>query len=102
MTVTYTVAAERLARQKQRWTDRIGLSVLAIAATSFVAVLAIALAYAGRTDVFEHPDHAAAAAPINLNTVADARPLEAVSRRAFGNLFRSSPAASTTSRKIAN
>ena len=50
MTVTYTVAAERRARQKQRWTDRIGLSLLSLAATSCVAMLAIALAYAGRTE----------------------------------------------------
>ena len=89
MTVTYTVAAERRARQKRHWTDRIGLSVLSIAATSCVAMLAIALAYAGRTNVFEHPGHAAAAAPINLNTVADARPLEAVMATVFVGCERS-------------
>ena len=93
MTVTYTVAAERHARQKQHWTDRIGLSVLSIAATSCVAMLAIALAYAGRTNVFEHPGHAAAAAPINLNTVADARPLEAVMATVFSDANDRQPAA---------
>jgi cell division protein FtsW (lipid II flippase) len=86
MTATYTVAVERQARPKPHWTDRIGLSVLSIAATSFVAMLAIALAYAGRTNVFERPSHAAAAAaPVNLNTVADARPLEAVMATIFSN-----------------
>ena len=48
-------------------------------------MLAIALAYAGRTNVFEHPGHAAAAAPVNLNTVADARPLEAVMATVFSD-----------------
>jgi cell division protein FtsW (lipid II flippase) len=85
MTVTYTVAAERRARQKRHWTDWIGLSVLSIAATSCVAMLAIALAYAGRTNVFERPGHAEATAPINLNTVADARPLEAVMATVFSD-----------------
>ena len=83
MTVTYTVAAERRARPKRHWTDRIGLSVISMAATSCVAMLAIALAYAGRTNVFEHPGHAAATAPINLNTIADARPLEAAIATVF-------------------
>ena len=85
MTVTYTVAAERRARQKRHWTDWIGLSVLSMAATSCVAMLAIALAYAGRTNVFEHPGHAAAAAPINLNTVVDAKPLEAAMATVFSD-----------------
>ena len=51
MTATFTVAAERQTRQKRHWTDRIGLSVLSLSATSCVAMLAIALAYAGRTSV---------------------------------------------------
>ena len=58
MTATYTVAAERQARRKRHWTDRIGLSVLSLAATSCVAMLAITLAYAGRISVFEQPGHA--------------------------------------------
>ena len=55
MTATFTVAAERQARQKRHWTDRIGLSVLSLAATSCVAMLAIALAYAGRTTSSSSP-----------------------------------------------
>lgn len=85
MTVTYTVADERRARQKQRWTDRIGLSLLSIAATSCVAMLAIALAYAGRTNLFDQPGHSEAAAPVNLNTVADARSLDAVMAAVFSD-----------------
>ena len=83
MTVTYTVAADRHARVKRHWADRIGFSVLSIAATSCVAMMAIALAYAGRTNVFEQSGHAAVAAPINLNTVADARQLEAAMAAVF-------------------
>jgi cell division protein FtsW (lipid II flippase) len=93
MTATYTVAAERHGKQKQHWTDRIGLSVLSNAATSCVAILAIALAYAGRTNVFEHPGHAATAAPINLNTVADARTLEAAMTTVFSDANDRQPAA---------
>jgi cell division protein FtsW (lipid II flippase) len=93
MTVTYTVAAERRARKKRHWTDWISLSVLSIAATSCVAMMAIALAYAGRTNVFEHAGHAAAAAPINLNTVADARPLEAAMATVLSDATERQPAA---------
>ena len=85
MTVTYTVAAERHARRKPHWTDWVGLSTLSIVATSCVAMMAIALAYAGRTNVFEHSGHAAAAAPINLNTVADAKQIEAVMSTVFSD-----------------
>ena len=84
MTATYTAAAERDARRSQHWTDRCDLSALSMAATSCVAILAIALAYAGRMSVFERSEHAAAAvAPINLNTVADAAPLEAAMETVF-------------------
>jgi cell division protein FtsW (lipid II flippase) len=84
MTATYKLAVERQARRRPHWTDRIGLSVLSTAATSGVAMLAIALAYAGRTNVLEHTGHPAATS-INLNTVADARPLEAVTATVFSD-----------------
>jgi cell division protein FtsW (lipid II flippase) len=93
MTATFTVAAERQTRQKRHWTDRIGLSVLSLSATSCVAMLAIALAYAGRTSVFEQPGHAAAAAPINLNTLAGAKPLEAVMATVLSDANDRQPAA---------
>jgi len=93
VTATYTVAAERHARPKRHWTDRIGLSVLSIAATSCVAMLAIALAYAGRTNVLEHPDHSPVIAPVNLNTVVDAKPLEAVMATVFSDAGDRQPAA---------
>jgi len=76
MALTYTAGAERNARRAHHWTDRIDLSAVTVAATSLVAVLAIALAYAGRVHVFESPGRTVAA-PINLNVVADAGPLEA-------------------------
>jgi cell division protein FtsW (lipid II flippase) len=85
MTVTYTVADERHARRRRHWTDWIGLSVLSIAATSLVAMMAIALAYMGRMNVFDHSGQAAAAAPVNLNTVADSRELEAVITTVFSD-----------------
>jgi cell division protein FtsW (lipid II flippase) len=85
MAVTYTAAVERDARRTEHWTDRIDLAALSVAATSCVAMLAIALAYAGRMSVFESVGRAAAAAPINLNTVADARPLEAAMETVFSD-----------------
>src|SRR5262249_48877832 len=91
MTVTYTAAVERDARRMQHWTDRIGLSVLAVAATSLVAMLAIALAYMGRLNVFEsaRPQRAQLdgrpEGPVNLNTVADARPLDAAMETVFAD-----------------
>jgi cell division protein FtsW (lipid II flippase) len=77
MNTTYTAAVERDAQRTGRRTGRIDLSVVSIVATSCVAALAIALAYAGRISVFESSGRAAAAAPVNLNTVVDARALEA-------------------------
>src|SRR5438552_8057126 len=85
MAVTLTAAVERDARRTEYWTDRIDLAALSLAATSCVAMLAIALAYAGRMNVFESVGHAAAAAPVNLNTVADARPLEAAMETVFSD-----------------
>jgi len=89
MTVTYTAAVERDARRTRRWTDRIGLAGLSLAATSCVAIVAIALAYAGRMTVFEsaRPERAQldgrVEGPINLNTVADAKPLERAMETVF-------------------
>ena len=77
MTTTYMAAAERDTRRTRHWTDRIDLAALLVPATSCVAVLAIALAYAGRTNVFAGTSRAAAVAPVNLNAVAAAPPLEA-------------------------
>ncbi|PYQ85218.1 MAG: hypothetical protein DMG02_28890 [Acidobacteria bacterium] len=87
MTVTYTAATERDGRRTQHWTDRFDLSAISMAATSCVAILAIALAYAGRTSVFDSSERAAAAVrPINLNTVADAAPLEAAMETVFSDV----------------
>ena len=77
MTATYMAAADRGTRRTRRWADRIDLPALLVVATSCVAVLAIALAYLGRTNVLAGTGRAAAAAPVNLNTVATAKPLEA-------------------------
>src|SRR2546425_1935309 len=85
MTVTYTAAVERDARRTEHWTDRIDLAALSVAVTSCVAMLAIALAYAGRMNVFASVGHPAAAAPVDLNTVADARPLEAAMETVFSD-----------------
>ena len=77
MTTTYMAAADRGTPRTRHWTDRIALAALLVPATSCVAVLAIALAYAGRTNVLAGTSRAAAVAPVNLNTVAAATPLEA-------------------------
>jgi len=84
MAVTYTVAVERNERRAHHWTDRIGLSALTVAATSCVAMLAIGLAYAGRTNVFESAGRTVTA-PLNLNTVTDAGPLEAAMETVFSD-----------------
>jgi cell division protein FtsW (lipid II flippase) len=81
--VTYTAAVERDERPARRRAGRVDLSVVSMAATSCVAALAIALAYAGRTTVFQTAGRAAAPAPVNLNTVADAPALEAVMDAVF-------------------
>jgi cell division protein FtsW (lipid II flippase) len=77
MTTTYMAAADRDTPRTRHWTDRINLAAFLVPATSCVAVLAIALAYAGRTNVLAGTSRAAAVAPVNLNTVAAATPLEA-------------------------
>src|SRR4051812_31977909 len=77
MNATYTAAVDRDARPTGRRTGLIDLSVVSIVATSLVAMLAIALAYAGRMSVAESPGRAAAAAPINLNTVTDVKAIDA-------------------------
>src|SRR5262245_6211295 len=83
MNATYTTAVDRDAQRTGPRTGLIDLSVVSIMATFSVAMLAIALAYAGRIAVFESAGRAATAAPVNLNTVADARALEA----AMGSVF---------------
>jgi len=98
MTATYTTAADRNAQQTGRRTGLIDLSVVSIVATSCVAMLAIALAYAGRMSAPASAGRTAAAAPVNLNTVADSNAidvaLEAVipnaddRRSAAGRLFQ--------------
>jgi cell division protein FtsW (lipid II flippase) len=76
MTATYTTAADRNAQPTGRRTGLIDLSVVSIVATSCVAMLAIALAYAGRTSAPASAGRTAAAAPVNLNTVADSHAID--------------------------
>lgn len=95
MSVTYTTAATRDAFRQQRVT-RYGLPVPLLAATSCVAVLAIALACAGRLRAFDESERGRAV--VNLNTVREAAELEPVlaplypdlngRRVAAGQLFR--------------
>ncbi|MEN3337511.1 MAG: hypothetical protein V7647_1187 [Acidobacteriota bacterium] len=76
MTLTYTLAAERDARRvrRGRHTERPDTVLLL---TSFVVVLAIALAYLGRTRAFEVSETAAHRDGfVNLNAVQDASELE--------------------------
>ncbi len=77
MTATYIAATDRGTGRTRHWTDRIDLTACLLVATSCVAVLAIALAYVGRTTVLAGASRVAAADPVNLNTVAGAKPLEA-------------------------
>src|SRR3954466_1224003 len=77
MNATYTAAVDRDAQQTGRRTGLIDLSVVSIVATSLVAMLAIALAYAGRMSLAESPGRATAAAPVNLNAIADVKAIDA-------------------------
>src|SRR3954463_13252754 len=77
MNATYTAAVDRDEQQTGRRTGLIDLSIVSIVATSLVAMLAIALAYAGRMSLAESPGRVAAVAPVNLNTVADMRAIDA-------------------------
>ncbi|HMF99009.1 MAG TPA: FtsW/RodA/SpoVE family cell cycle protein [Vicinamibacterales bacterium] len=77
MSVTYTAADDRDARRTGRGTGRIDRPVVSMAATSCVAMLAIALAYSGRLIVVDSSSRATAPAPIDLNTVAGAKAIEA-------------------------
>jgi cell division protein FtsW (lipid II flippase) len=77
MNATYTAALDRDAQHTGRRSGFIDLSVVSIVATSLVAMLAIALAYAGRMSAVESPGRAAVAAPVNLNTVADMKTIDA-------------------------
>ena len=86
MGVTYTPAVVRDLRQRARSARRIGDEHLALALTSLVAVLAVGLAVGGR--LAARPRAAAArpgAALVNLNTVNEARELEAVFEGRFAN-----------------
>jgi cell division protein FtsW (lipid II flippase) len=77
MTATYTAGVERDVPRTGRRTGFIDSSVVSIVATSLVAVLAIGLAYAGRTSAAESAGRSAAAAPVNLNTVSDVKTIDA-------------------------
>jgi cell division protein FtsW (lipid II flippase) len=77
MTATYTAAVDRDAPRTGRRTGVIDSSVVSIVATSLVATLAIGLAYAGRMSAAESAGRAAAAAPVNLNTVSDVKTIDA-------------------------
>jgi cell division protein FtsW (lipid II flippase) len=85
MNATYTTVVDRDAQQTARRPGLIDLSVVSIVATSCVAMLAIALAYAGRMSVFESSGPAAAAALVNLNTVADANAIAAAMEPVVAN-----------------
>jgi cell division protein FtsW (lipid II flippase) len=75
MTATYMAGLDRDAPRKGRLSGLVDLSVVSIVATSCIAMLAIALAYAGRIGVFEGAG-TAAAAPLNLNTASDAKAID--------------------------
>ena len=93
MGVTYTSATDRDARRHVDRARRLGEDHLLLALTSVIAMLAIALAYSGRVAARGPSASSRPAAPaINLNTVADARELEA----AFEPVF-----ASTSDRRFA-
>jgi len=77
MSVTYTAAGDRDVPRTGRRTGFIDRSVVSMVATSLVAMLAIALAYAGRMTAVQLAGHATAPPPVNLNTVADEKALEA-------------------------
>jgi cell division protein FtsW (lipid II flippase) len=76
MSVTYTLAAERDRRGSRR-AHRFGLPDQLLAATSAVAIAAIALAYIGRLHAFDMSENLSARGQVvNLNTVRDATELE--------------------------
>lgn len=77
MSVTYTAAVDRDAQRTGRRTGRIDLSVVSMIATSVVAIAAIALAYTGRLSVYESSSRIALPPPVNLNTVTDAKAIDA-------------------------
>ena len=77
MNATYTAAVDRDAPRTGRRRGFVDRSVVSVVTTSCVAMLAIVLAYAGRTSAVERVGHAAAAPPLNLNTVADAKAIDA-------------------------
>ena len=77
MTVTYTSAADRDTLRTRRSAPMFGLSDLAMAATSCIALFAIALAYTGRLRTFEAAETLHAdIRPVNLNSVQSAAEIE--------------------------
>src|SRR5919108_5575338 len=84
MAVTYTTAAARdVGWSRGQRMRRLSRSELALVATSCLAVFAIMLAYLGRVTVLDQSEHARAGVPVNLNTVADAAPLDAAIAAVF-------------------
>ena len=76
MSVTYTLAAERDRRSARR-AHRFGLPDQLLAATSAVAIVAIALAYIGRLHAFDTAEHLRPRDQVvNLNIVRDPGELE--------------------------
>src|SRR5437867_12297330 len=99
MATTYTTAALRDGRRTAVLERQFGLLDVLLVATSAVVALALVLVYAGRVrllDLSESSRHDGAV--VNLNTVADAAPLDAALGAAFtdpnerraaaGELFR--------------
>ena len=86
MTLTHTAAAERDTRRTRLRARTFGVADLLIVATSFVALLAIGLAYAGRLSVFDASDaQHAGVRTINLNTVSSAAEIEPALAATFAN-----------------
>ena len=77
MTVSYVPALERDVRHARLLVRQLDARHALLPLTSVVAILAIGLAYSGRTRAPEFPGLAPRSAPINLNAVTDAKTLEA-------------------------
>src|SRR5713226_8495656 len=93
MSVTYTLAVERDSRRKRR-VGRVELHGFLLAATSCVAVFAIALAFVGRLRAFDLSENARPGAQlVNLNTVEDPAQLESVLGTVFAYAYDRSLAA---------
>src|SRR5688500_14356956 len=78
MSVTFVPSLERDDRRSRSLVDWIDARHALLPPTSLVAILAIALAYSGRTRAPEFPVRAtAAAAPVNTDAVTDAKTFDA-------------------------